>query len=387
LGIYIVRRVAQSLGFVLVAWLGVYTVLVLLMPGGPGQQYREITDNPNATGLQSFQVEGRANRYKLDRPWPVNFFTWLFDPNDTIQFVSDPNGNTLQIPKGIDMQIGDFRLRGSGILTFDLGYTDSLGRDSSVNDLLKQKWGNTALLVGISMVVSVMVAVPLGIVAAIRKRSRLDHTLTFLSFIGFSIPPYMLGVFMVIGLAVLPFIWHNQYKLDWLPYLPAAFVTDTDSESNLANRMYHIVLPALTLAVPQIALLSRYVRSSMLEVLRQDYIRTAWAKGLRARRVVLRHAFRNALIPLITMIGVLIPGLVSGVILVETVFSYTGMGQLYFRALGGCIVESQPCPPTGYAMDYPLALVLTFILIVVVAVSNLIADVLYAAADPRINYA
>jgi peptide/nickel transport system permease protein len=124
----------------------------------------------------------------------------------------------------------------------------------------------------------------------------------------------------------------------------------------------------------------------MLEVLRQDYIRTAWAKGLRARRVVMRHALRNAMIPFITMIGVLVPALASGSIIVENVFSYQGIGQLYFRALGGCVVDTQPCSPTGYPMDYPLALVLTFLLIVVVAVANLIADIAYTVVDPRIEY-
>jgi peptide/nickel transport system permease protein len=386
MGIYLVRRVGQSLGFILVAWLLVYTVLVLWMPGGPGQTYQAIVSGNGGAGQFPFQAQGLAQRYKLDKPWPVGFFLWLFDPSDTTQFVNDDNGITLQIPKGIDFRIGDMRIRGSGLLTWDLGFTDSTGRDAPVNALLAERWLNSLVLVGSSILLALIVALPLGIVGAVRHRSRLDHTLTFVSFMGFSIPPYMLGVFLVIGLAVLPYIWHNQFKWDWLPYLPSSFVTDTDREGSLTNRLYHLVLPCVTLALPQIALLSRYVRASMLEVLQQDYIRTAWAKGLRSRRVILRHALRNALIPLITMLGVLLPGLASGAIIVETVFSYTGMGQLYFRALGGCIVETQPCPPTGYPMDYPLALTLTFIMIVIVALANLLADVLYTAVDPRISY-
>ena len=261
-----------------------------------------------------------------------------------------------------------------------------MGNDNPISELLASRWANTALLIAGSLLLAIPLSLMLGIVSALRKRSRLDHALTFFSFVGFSIPPRMPGIFLVIGFAVLPYLWHQQYHWDWLPYFPAGYVTDSDQEGNFANRLYHLVLPALTLALPQIAYLSRYVRSSMLEVLKQDYIRTAWAKGLKARKVVLKHALRNALIPLITMIGVLVPGLAGGAILVETIFSYNGMGQLYFKAIGGCIVETQPCSPTGYPIDYPLSLTLTLILIVVVAISNLIADLLYSVVDPRISY-
>ena len=382
MGLYIVRRVAQGLGFILAAWLLVYTVVVLLMPGGPGSTYRAIEQDGGNPG----QANYLANRYKVDKPWPVNFLAWLFDPAATTRFVNDDYGNTTQVPQGIDLTVGPWRIQGSGLLTLDFGYTDSLGNDGPVGEMLSDRWPNTALLLAASMLLAVAVSLPVGIASAVRHRSRLDHTLTFFSFAGFSVPPYLLGVFLAIGLAVLPYIWRNQYGWDWLPYLPAGFVTEDGQEGSVTNRLYHLVLPAVTLALPQIAFLSRYVRSSMLEVLRQDYIRTAWAKGLRARRVVLRHALRNAMIPFITMIGLLVPALASGSIIVENVFSYQGMGQLYFRALGGCVVDTQPCSPTGYPMDYPLALVLTFLLIVVVAVANLVADIAYTVVDPRIEY-
>ncbi|MEO5951837.1 MAG: ABC transporter permease [Chloroflexia bacterium] len=385
--LYIVRRIAQSFGFILIAWLVVYTGLVLIMPGGPGRNYAGIKAGDGSV-VRRFRGEENylAFRYKVDKPWPLDFVLWLFDPNDTIQFLSDANGNDYQVPKGIDLQIGNIRIQGSGVLTGDLGYTDSVGNDNPISDLLASRWVNTALLIAGSLLLALPLSLMLGIVSALRKRSRLDHALTFFSFIGFSIPPYMLGIFLVIGFAVLPYLWHQQYHWDWLPYFPAGYITDSDQEGNVTNRLYHLVLPALTLALPQVAYLSRYVRSSMLEVLKQDYIRTAWAKGLRARKVVLKHALRNALIPLITMIGVLVPGLAGGAILVETIFSYNGMGQLYFKAIGGCIVETQPCSPTGYPIDYPLSLTLTFILIVIVAISNLIADLLYTVVDPRISY-
>ena len=385
--LYIIRRVGQSLGFIFFAWMVVYTGLVLFMPGGPGQNYAGILKGDGSV-IPRFANEDNylAFRYKVDEPWPLNYLMWLFDPNDTIQFITDDFGNDHQIPKGIDIRIGNVRIRGSGFLTGDLGYTDSVGRDGPVNEMLAERWGNTAMLLVGSLVLAVPAALVIGILGALRRRSRLDHTLTFASFVGFSLPPYMLGVFLVIGFAVLPYLWHQQYKWDWLPYLPAGYVADAGQEGNFANRLYHLILPALTLALPQIAYLSRHVRFSMLDVLKQDYIRTAWAKGLKSRRVVLKHALRNALIPLITVIGVLVPALAGSAIIVETIFSYNGMGQLYFRALGGCIVETQPCPPTGYPIDYPLALTLTFILIVLVAVANLIADILYTVVDPRISY-
>jgi peptide/nickel transport system permease protein len=130
----------------------------------------------------------------------------------------------------------------------------------------------------------------------------------------------------------------------------------------------------------------------MLEVLGQDYIRTAWAKGLSLQRVVLKHTFRNALIPIITTIGLMMPVVLSGAIMVESVFGYPGMGQLYYRALGGCLSTSPSgesnCPPgqTLLPLDYPLTLAITLMLMVAVAVANTIADILYTVADPRVNY-
>ncbi len=152
------------------------------------------------------------------------------------------------------------------------------------------------------------------------------------------------------------------------------------------DRLQHLVLPVATLAIPQIAWLSRHVRFSMLDILKLDYIRTAWAKGLPMRRVVLKHALRNALIPLITSVGVMIPALLAGTIIVESVFSYPGLGQVFFQALGGLPSQMSDTEPGSIGrMDYTLTLALMFFLIVVVAVSNMLVDVLYTVADPRIS--
>jgi peptide/nickel transport system permease protein len=195
---------------------------------------------------------------------------------------------------------------------------------------------------------------------------------------------------LIVFLAVFPKALRDQNGLTWLPWLPAGGA----GEESFWSRAIHLVLPATTLAIPQIAWISRHTRFAMLDVLRQDYIRTAWAKGLGFRRVVFKHALRNTLIPVITQAALLIPALVSGATVVETVFAYEGMGRAFFRALGGCLWadigrtrEPPPCPATGYfPIDYPLALTLLLIMVLVVAVTNIIADVLYAVADPRINY-
>jgi peptide/nickel transport system permease protein len=205
-------------------------------------------------------------------------------------------------------------------------------------------------------------------------------------------PAFMVGTLLVIFFGVMPYALRNTYGWEWLPYFPATGTAGLDQENNIWSRIYHLVLPAASLALPQIAWLSRQVRSGMLEVMRTDYVRTAWAKGLTARRVVLKHTFRNALIPLITTVGLMLPVFISGAIMVETVFGYSGLGQVYFQALGGCLATGPAaeyfCPGNQalLPLDFNLALALTLLIIVVVAISNTIADILYTAADPRINY-
>jgi len=158
-----------------------------------------------------------------------------------------------------------------------------------------------------------------------------------------------------------------------MPYLPTGFALDgPDQEGNIMNRIYHLVLPVTVLAFVNIAGFSRYVRSSMLEVLRQDYVRTAWAKGLAQRNVILRHALRNALIPVITVVTLSLPFLFSGAIAPETVFAYPGMGSLFVQAI--------------FKLDGPLIMAFLLIITTLIVLSNILADVLYAVADPRIHY-
>jgi peptide/nickel transport system permease protein len=240
------------------------------------------------------------------------------------------------------------------------------------------------------MVLALLVGILIGVVSATRQGSQLDHALTVLSLAGLSVPPYVLGVLFILFLGIVPEALHVQNGFSWMPWMP---VGDVGSE-NIQSRIAHLVLPVATLAIPQIAWISRQTRFAMLDVLSQDYIRTAWAKGLSFRQVIFKHALKNTLIPIITHAAIMVPALISAVTVVETIFGYSGLGRELFRSMGGCLwadvnrtTEPPPCPTSGYnPIDYPLALVLLLIMVVVVALSNVIADVLYAVADPRINY-
>jgi peptide/nickel transport system permease protein len=392
---YIIRRFFQSVIFITVGALAVYTVVVLLMPFGPKflydrmiERYRSIDSSFQGTP-RSPETDALIAAYKIDKPWPLNFAYWLFDPNDTIQRMPLTGR---EVPKGIDLQVGGLRLRGSGVLTGDLGVSRLIGRDAYVGDLIQANAGNTVLLTATALVLTFAVAVPIGVLAAVRKRSALANALTFGAIAGRSIPPFALGLIFVILFAVIPYQLNTQGGVSWLPYLPPGEPYDLGMEGDWANRIWHLVLPATTLAIMQIVWLSRFVRSAMLEVLEQDYIRTARAKGLPPWQVNFKHALRNAMLPIITILGLMLPGLVSGAVVIENVFGYRGLGQLYYKSLGGTLVTAggqglllDEIPPIGGPLDFPIVLALTIMLIGIVALSNMLADVLYSFADPRVD--
>ena len=167
-------------------------------------------------------------------------------------------------------------------------------------------------------------------------------------------------------------LFAEKFKEWGLPYLPPSNAYDFGMEGDIGNRILHLILPVTVLSLIQVAGWSRYLRSSVLEILRLDYVRTAWAKGLKQRVVILKHAVRNALIPLITVVTLAVPGLFGGAIITETIFSYPGMGSLFYKALG--------------AYDWPIVMAFLLIATVLIVIANILADVLYAVADPRIRY-
>jgi peptide/nickel transport system permease protein len=352
---YLIRRFVQ--GFVVLA-LSTFVIYAMLMltPGGPQDQINDLRLN-NPRGLNSKLIEYLEHLYKLDRPWPLNYAAWLFDPQSR-----HPN---------VDVAILGQHIVGSGVLTGDFSQSVSIAKGVPVAQMIGERMGNTVALTGSALLISILLAFPIGIIAAIRQYSRLDYAVTAFSFVGLAMPGFWLGLILIIFLAVIPKQLHIA-GATWLPFLPPGNISDPGQDSSLVNHVYHLILPVTVLGFIQVAGLSRFVRASMLEVLRQDYVRTAWAKGLTQRMVILKHALRNALIPVITVITLSLPGLLAGAIITETVFNYAGLGQLYYNA----VVQ----------LDIPLVMGFLFVITATIILSNMLADVLYAMADPRIRY-
>ncbi len=363
---YLIRRFIQGFIVLALATFVIYSILIIT-PGGPRDQIDQLRQNPNLK-ISRYFLDQMIHRYKLDKPYPLNYLAWLFDPTET----TDLDEHDQVVPKGINLNIGPVHIQGSGILTGDFGKSVNIAKGLGVMAMIGGRIGNTLALTSTSLLLSILIAFPIGIISAIRQYSRLDYAVTTFSFIGLSMPTFWLGLMLIIFLAVLPKQWHTQNHWDWLPYLPPGDPYDVHQDGNLINRIYHLVLPVTVLSFVNIAQYSRFVRGSMLEVLRQDYVRTAWAKGLSQRVVILRHALRNALIPVITVVTLSLPFLVTGAIATETIFNYSGMGQLFFQSV--------------QQLDIPLIMGFLLIVTTTIILSNILADVLYAVADPRIHY-
>ncbi len=241
--------------------------------------------------------------------------------------------------------------------------TGSLGRSYQhqvpVITLIRNRLPNTLLLAGTALGVALLVAIPLGVISAVRRYSALDYMATIGAFFGVSIPNFWLGIMLIVLFSV---------TLGWLP---SAGMRTAGVETGLADLLRHLVMPAIVLSTFPLAQLMRYARSSMVEVLSQDYVRTAQAKGLSPRRVLGTHALRNALIPVVTVLGVVTPRLLSGAVITETIFAWPGLGRLAVDA--------------AITRDYPVIMGLTMATAVLVIVSNLLTDVAYVALDPRIS--
>ncbi|MEO0743768.1 MAG: ABC transporter permease [Pseudomonadota bacterium] len=233
---------------------------------------------------------------------------------------------------------------------------------SPVMDIVVQRIPQTLWVVGLSYIVGIAIALPIGIYSAYKQYSVFDQSGTFITMIGFSIPPFFTGPLLIVIFSV---------QLGWFPsiYDTTHVVTDWDSFRVQFNQM---IMPVMVLALQTTAQISRYMRSSMLDNLSQDYVRTARAKGLREGVVVMVHVLRNSMIPVITVIALGIPAIFGGAIITENVFKVNGIGQLLITAL--------------FANDIPMVMTITFIFAILIVIFNLIADVLYGVLDPRIRY-
>ncbi|MGQ2907297.1 MAG: ABC transporter permease [Aliihoeflea sp.] len=281
----------------------------------------------------------------LGEPFHIRYLKWLQQ-----FFIAEPL-NLIERMFGIEIGNSEDRLR-----------IRSWATRSPVVDLIIQRMPQTLWVVGMSYVVGILIALPVGIISAYRQYSWFDQIGTFVSMVGFSVPTFFTGVVLIVVFSV---------YLGWFPsiYDTTHRVTDWNSFWIQVRQM---VLPVMVLALYNAAQLSRFVRASMLDNLNQDYVRTARAKGMKEKVVLLVHVLRNSLIPVVTVIALGIPTIFSGAIITEQIFRVNGLGQLLIIAIQGA--------------DIPLVQTLTFIFAVLIILCNLIADILYGILDPRIRY-
>ncbi|MUT66868.1 ABC transporter permease [Paenibacillus sp. NEAU-GSW1] len=285
---------------------------------------------------------------------PGNPVDMMINPNIPKEML-DLRKELLGLNDPLYIQYGKWLL---GLLQGDLGY--SYSTYAPVAHMIGERIGPTLLLASLALAVGLLIAIPAGVISAIHQNSKLDYALTGLSFLGTSIPPFFLGL----GL-----IYIAGIELKWLP---TGGMSTLGGNGGAADVIRHLILPVTVLGVTIAGKKVRYVRASMLDVLQHDYLRTARAKGLKRHVVTYKHALRNALIPIITIVGTEIPLLLGGSIIIEQVFQWPGIGQLTMEAI--------------LARDYPTLMGLNLVAACVVLMTTMLMDILYAAADPRIKY-
>lgn len=300
----------------------------------------------------------------------ISIISWLIittAPGGPISLTMDPKIS----PKIIEQMMKNYDLDKPVYQQYFLWikklFTGRLYSFKDGRPVLEKIWeriGNTLLLNLVAMTIIFSLAIPLGVFSARKQYSMMDRLTTFGVFLGLSIPGFWLAYLIILG----------TVELFGYPVLGMrSFVTEGFGAGEIVmDRIWHLLLPAMIMAIHGLAGLSRYTRSSMLEVIRQDYIRTAKAKGVPEETVYYKHGLRNALLPIVTLFGFLIPGLIGGSIIMESVFAWPGIGRLAYQAV--------------LARDYPVVMTINTITAVLVLLGNFIADLLYGVADPRIRY-
>lgn len=322
LGPYAIRRILQAIP--LLVGISVLIFLLLQMtPGGP----ISIGEGQAGSRVTPEQIARLRGRYGLDDPLPIQFLNW-----------------------------------GKGVLTGEWGISYNTGRP--VLEMIGERVHATLILTGSAFLVSLAIAVPVGIIASTRRYSLFDHTATGLSFIGLATPSFWFALMLLFAFS---------YNLGWLP---SSGLRDLRQQHEGIAAVWdvvrHLIMPVTVLALVSTANLTRYVRSSMLDVLSQDYVRTARGAGLPRRTVILEHAFKNAAIPVVTVSVLTIPELFLGAVITETIFAIPGMGRLFIESAN--------------LRDYPVLLGILMIGSGLVVVANLLADLVYGFLDPRISY-
>ena len=295
------------------------------MPGGPLAQAER---NPNVT---SEQLAALRLRLGLDQPLPIQYVKW----------------------------IKAFVVEG------DWGYSIKFRRP--VADMIWERMPATLILFGVGFLIMLVFAIPIGVYSAIKPYSFFDNVITTFSFAGQSVPVYWLGLVLIVI-----FYLNMQSPFSESPMFPAGGMYTIGKEGNTLDLIWHLALPVAAMTFSWIAWYSRFLRSSMRDTLNEDYIRTARAKGLSLRAVHFRHALRNALLPLVTLIALDLPTVFGGAVFIETIFAWPGMGRLFWDAARG--------------RDYPILLAVMMIYAALTLLFNLIADIVYGFLDPRIRY-
>ncbi len=394
---FLIRRVLQMLVVTFLASLVSYT-LFYVAPGGPLQRLAEINQG-GRNRLDPGAEERIKKTFDLDLYTVPRFMRWFVGfPTGPIMVggqevlsswevgclregrakLTYADGTVVETncakPVFARDLVDPVRKNSKGVLRLDFGTSQQILRDRPVTELIASRLPQTILLLGIAQLLALTFALPLGIISAVKQYSKLDYFATTLTFFLSAMPTLFLGLMGILLFAIV-------FKDAGLPYLPTqAAASDFDEvvplfgnivAGSLKDRIWHLILPVSILTMVSLTGWSRFIRSSMLEVLKQDYVRTARSKGLVERMVIVKHALRNGLIPFVTLIAGILPGLFGGAFVTETIFSWPGLGRLFVQSVG--------------SSDYPVAMAILIIGTVLTLVGILISDILYTVVDPRIR--
>lgn len=337
MGQYILRRIFTAIPTLFFISFVIFALLAL-SPGDP---------TANLPPSLPMEIKLRVREaLGMNQPMPVRYVRWLQ------QFMVNEPLNALEKATGIRVGDSENRLR----------ITSWTARGKPVIDLIVERLPQTLWVVGLAYVIAVLIAVPLGVLSAYRQNSLFDQVASVIAVIGFSLPTFFTGVLVIQFFAV---------RLGWFPTLYNTTLRATDW-STFVEQLRQMAMPVFVLAFFQIATISRFARSAVIENLRMDYVRTARAKGLTEKAVITRHVVRNSLIPVVTLVALGIPGIFGGAIVTEQIFAVNGIGQLLILSI--------------QSNDLPVVQTVLVIFSVLVILFNLIADILYGILDPRIRY-
>jgi peptide/nickel transport system permease protein len=318
MGTYLIRRILIAIPTLLGISVVIYAVLALA-PGDPLSQFAADPSVPPEVR------ENIRESLGLNDPWYVRYFKWL-----------------------------------GALATGDWGF--SFASKLPVIELIEQRMPQTMQVLGLAYLISILLAIPIGVLSAVKQYSLFDNIATTFAFIGFSVPTFFTGLVLILIFSV---------NLNWLPFIYNSTL-EVNSWATFVEQVKQMIMPVTVLALFQTGTLTRFVRASMLENLPMDYTRTARAKGLTERAVIMRHVLRNSLIPVVTLIALGVPTIFTGAIVTEQIFRINGIGELLIKSIQNS--------------DTPVVMAITFIFAILVVAFNLVADILYGILDPRIRY-